>query len=176
VISEIPLGSNWSRTGKNGFISVILESCAPKGRAVVMTNTAVLFALPDREMRKRALPGIDAVISLPPNVFYRSRVSGCILVLKKGRRNKDVLFIDCGDWERAEEAAAVYRERKTVKGLSALVSLDNIDENCNLSPGLYIEEKTPKNAPVRDLASVNADIRRLETEIAKLSRQIEEAL
>ena len=37
---------------------------------------------------------VDAVIQLPPDLFFGTTISTCILVLKKSRVTNDVLFID----------------------------------------------------------------------------------
>ena len=37
---------------------------------------------------------LDAVIGLPENLFYGTPIPACILVFKKNRANKDILFID----------------------------------------------------------------------------------
>ena len=37
---------------------------------------------------------LDAVIGLPANLFYGTSIPTTILVFKKNRKNKDILFID----------------------------------------------------------------------------------
>ena len=37
---------------------------------------------------------IDCIIQLPSNLFFGTPIATCIMVLKKGKRNNDVLFID----------------------------------------------------------------------------------
>ena len=40
---------------------------------------------------------LDAVIGLPANLFYGTSIPTTILVLKKNRTNRDVLFIDASN-------------------------------------------------------------------------------
>ncbi len=47
-----------------------------------------------REYLIRDLNVLDAVIGLPKNLFYGTGIVTCIVVLKKGRKTDDVLFID----------------------------------------------------------------------------------
>ena len=37
---------------------------------------------------------IDAIIGLPPNVFFGTGIATIVMVLKQKRQNDDVLFID----------------------------------------------------------------------------------
>ena len=40
---------------------------------------------------------LDAVIVLPENLFYGTGIPACILIFKKNRKRKEVLFIDASD-------------------------------------------------------------------------------
>ena len=51
-------------------------------------------------IRKKLLNdgNIDAVIGLPSNLFYSTGIPVCILVLKKCKKNDDVLFINASEY------------------------------------------------------------------------------
>ena len=40
---------------------------------------------------------LDSVIGLPAKLFYNTDIPTCILVLKKNKINKDILFIDASN-------------------------------------------------------------------------------
>lgn len=52
--------------------------------------------LPEERIRTKLLKDnyIDTVIGLPSNLFYSTGIPVCILVLKKCKKEEDVLFIN----------------------------------------------------------------------------------
>ena len=77
-----------------------------------------------REYLIRDLNVLDAVIGLPANIFYGTGIPTSIVVLKKGRKTDDVLFIDASQHyekvktqnklrpEDVDRIVSTYRERK----------------------------------------------------------------
>ena len=69
---------------------------------------------------------IYAVIGLPANLFYNTSIPTCIIVLKKHRDGRDVLFIDASKKfnkgkkqnkmtdEHINEVLELYNKRETV--------------------------------------------------------------
>jgi type I restriction enzyme M protein len=70
------------------------------GRVAVVMPQGVLFrGGPEKEIRQRMLEAgvIDAVIGLPPNLFYNTNLPACVLVIRAQRpteRRDHVLFVD----------------------------------------------------------------------------------
>lgn len=94
---------------------------------------------------------IDAIIGLPPNIFFGTGIPTLIMVLKQHRDNDDVLIIDASkcylkgkqnvlracDIKRISDA---YRERKNISGFCRAVSRQEIKDNgYNLNIPRYVD-------------------------------------
>lgn len=95
---------------------------------------------------------IYAVIGLPANLFYNTSIPTCIIVLKKHRDGRDVLFIDASKKfnkgkkqnemtdEHIDEVLTLYSDRKTVEKESYLASFEDIEKNnFNLNIPRYVD-------------------------------------
>lgn len=95
---------------------------------------------------------IYAVIGLPANMFYNTSIPTCIIVLKKHREGRDVLFIDASNLyekekkqnvmkdEHIDKVLALYNDRKTVEKLTYLASFEDIKANdFNLNIPRYVD-------------------------------------
>lgn len=102
---------------------------------------------------------IDAIISLPANIFFGTQIPTLIMVLKKNRGNEGVLFIDASKgFEKqgkqnklrasdVKKIADTYRERKEILGYSRVVTRDEIRRNeYNLNIPRYVDSS---EAPVK---------------------------
>src|SRR5699024_12368327 len=105
---------------------------------------------------------IDSVIGMPGNMFYNTQIPTVILVLKKNRENKDILFIDTSkeftkngkfnylNEEQLEKIKSVYQKRDKIEKFSNVVTLDDIEANdYNLNIPRYVD--TYEAEPVPDL-------------------------
>ena len=95
---------------------------------------------------------IYAVIGLPSNMFYNTSIPTCIVVLKKHREGRDVLFIDASGLyekekkqnvmkeEHIDRVVELYKNRTSVDKLAYLASFDDIKANdYNLNIPRYID-------------------------------------
>ena len=119
---------------------------------------------------------IDAVIGLPANLFYSTGIPVCILVLKKCKKNDDVLFINASEYfEKGKRQNALrdadvkrivetYQYRKNVERYSRCVSMCEIKDNdYNLNISRYISI-AKEEAPI-DLAKVHKQLIDIDTKI-----------
>jgi type I restriction enzyme M protein len=127
---------------------------------------------------------LDAVIGLPPNLFYGTSIPTCILVFKKTREhNGNVLFIDASnDFEKGKNQNRLrdedvdriintYKKRETVDKYSYVAGLDEIAENdYNLNIPRYVDT-FEEEEPI-DLAAVKARIEEVDKEIAEVDREL----
>ena len=159
------------------------------GRMAIIMPHGVLFrGASEGEIRKKLieLNLLDAVIGLPANLFYGTSIPACILVFKKGRTNKDVLFIDASkEYEQGKnqnklreedikKIVETYKERNAngIDKYSHLATVDEIKENdYNLNIPRYVDT-FEEEEPI-DIHEVMADIKKLEAERAELDKQIE---
>lgn len=119
---------------------------------------------------------IDTVIGLPANIFFNTSIPTTIIILKKNRQKKDVLFIDASnDFEKSknqnllkEEHIAkilkTYINRTDVEKYAHLASFDEIKENdYNLNIPRYVDT-FEEEEPI-DLVALGKEMVALNTEI-----------
>ena len=87
------------------FTMHMLSSLAEDGTAAIVEFPGVLYrGGAERKIREYLLRNnyVDAVIQLPPDLFFGTAIGTCIIVLKKGtRRDTSVLFVDASaEFER----------------------------------------------------------------------------
>ncbi|MCM0724163.1 type I restriction-modification system subunit M [Latilactobacillus curvatus] len=133
---------------------------------------------------------LDAVIGLPANLFYGTSIPTTILVFKKNRQVKDVLFIDASsDFEKAknqnnlrdsdvDKIVAAYKSREDVDKYAHVATLDEIKENdFNLNIPRYVdtfEEEEPIDIDEvkKEIAAIDLEIAKLEKEFAEMEAQL----
>lgn len=130
---------------------------------------------------------LDTIIGLPANLFYGTSIPTVILVLKKNRENKDILFIDASnDFEKnknqnnlrdedIDKIIKTYKERKDVPKYAHLASIEEIRENdFNLNIPRYVDT-FEEEEPI-DLEEINKLLEQDNKEIAELEAEINEQL
>lgn len=130
---------------------------------------------------------LDTIIGLPANLFYGTSIPTVILVLKKNRENKDILFIDASnDFEKnknqnnlrdedIDKIIKTYKERKDVEKYAHLASIEEIRENdFNLNIPRYVDT-FEEEGPI-DLEEINKLLEQDNKEIAELEAKINEQL
>lgn len=126
---------------------------------------------------------LDAVIGLPANIFYGTGIPTCILVLKKHRDTKDILFIDASNTfekvktqnvllaEHIDHIVSTYRNRDTQDKYSYVATLDEVrDNDYNLNIPRYVDT-FEEEEPI-DLANVSAQLQQLEQNIKETDTTI----
>jgi type I restriction enzyme M protein len=109
---------------------------------------------------------IDTVIGLPSNLFYSTGIPVCILVLKKCKKEDDVLFINASEQfekgkrqnslseKHIENIVETYKFRNERERYSRRVSIDEIKKNeYNLNISRYVS--TSEDEIQIDLKEVN---------------------
>lgn len=129
--------------------------------AIVLPHGVLFRGGAEGKIREKLLRSgkIYAVIGLPANLFYNTSIPTCIIVLKKHRDGRDVLFIDASKKfnkgkkqnemtdEHINEVLELYNKRETVDKESFLASFEDIEKNdFNLNIPRYVdnfEEEEP---------------------------------
>lgn len=119
---------------------------------------------------------IYAVIGLPSNMFYNTSIPTCIIVLKKHREGRDVLFIDASKQfvkekkqnvmqdEHIDLVVELYNNRQSVDKEAYLASYDDIVKNdFNLNIPRYVD--TTEEEPEIDIKALTQSIRDTDKEI-----------
>ena len=127
---------------------------------------------------------LDAVIGVPEKLFYGTGIPAAILVFKKGKKDKGVLFIDASREykdgknqnaltdENIAKIVATYQARKDVDRYAHLAKIDEIKENdYNLNIPRYVD--TFEEEEEIDLMAVRAERQKLKKELAALEEEME---
>ena len=122
--------------------------------AIVLPHGVLFRGAAEGTIRETLLKNgsIYAVIGLPANMFYNTPIPTCIIVLKKHRDGRDVLFIDASklyskekkqnvmNEEHIDQVLELYKDRKTVDKVTYLASFEDIEANdFNLNIPRYVD-------------------------------------
>lgn len=168
------------------FILHTLAWLAENGCAAIVCFPGIFYrGRAEQKIRKYLADNnfVDAIIDLPPNLFFGTSIATTILVLRKNKKNDmSVLFVDGkemfvkdGDRNRLsdENIQAIfklYAERKEVKHKTAVVPYEKIvAENYNLSVSTYVEpEDKREKVDIKKLNAEIAEIMKKENELRKV--------
>ena len=147
--------------------------------AIVLPHGVLFRGAAEGSIRKTLLENgsIYAVIGLPSNMFYNTSIPTCIIVLKKHREGRDVLFIDASKLfekekkqnvmkeEHIDHVLELYNNRETVEKEAYLASYDDIVANdFNLNIPRYVdtteeEEEIDLNALTQSMRETDKQIK-----------------
>lgn len=144
-----------------------------EGTMAIVLPHGVLFRGAKEEKIRKALLNknqIDAVIGLPAGLFYSTGIPTLVMVLKKNKTNKDVMFIDASNnFEKGKNQNILrdddinkiintYKERKDVDKYAHVAPMSEIEENdFNLNIPRYVDTFEPE--PEIDLGEVTKEIK-----------------
>jgi type I restriction enzyme M protein len=176
--------------GDYAFIQHMLKSLAEDGRmAVVLPHGALFRGASEGIIRQRILENnlIDAVIGLPENLFYGVSIPATIVVFKKNREHKDVLFIEASrEYEKGknqnrltdnniQKILETYLEYKEIEKYSHVATIDEIKENeYNLNIKRYVD--TFEEEEEIDIEETKKNIAEIEKELQVLEKELQESL
>lgn len=147
-------------SSRNGEIALIEHTLSQTtGRAIFVISHGLLFrSAADWMIREQLLANkqIEAVITLPGNLFIHSVIPTAILILNNQRSYQDVLFIDASKMVKRvgkknvltdlETILQLLEKRESVEEVSALVSYKELNANQNsLNPSRYIVSVDDQN-------------------------------
>ncbi|MSU09829.1 type I restriction-modification system subunit M, partial [Veillonellaceae bacterium WCA-693-APC-5D-A] len=206
VVMNPPYSQAWS--GDKGFMSdqrfQPYEKLAPKGKAdfafllhgfyhlkndgtmgIVLPHGVLFRGAAEGVIRKHLLENgsIYAVIGMPANIFFSTGIPTCVVILKKNRDSRDVLFIDASkefkagkaqnvmEQEHIDKIVKAYHERKDVEKFAHLASFEEIQENdFNLNIPRYVD--TFEEEELVDIAAVQERLKVHREEAAALDEQL----
>ena len=148
---------------------------------IVLPHGVLFRGAAEGVIRKTMLENgsIDAVIGLPANIFYGTSIPTVVLILKKNRPYRDVLFIDASNdfakqknqnmlrEEDIKKIVDTYKKRESVEKYAHVATFDEIKENdYNLNIPRYVDTFEEEE---------EIDIIALSKEMVELNSQIKEA-
>lgn len=177
------------------FIQHMVYHLAENGIMAVVAPHGVLFrGGAEAHIRRYLIEDknyLDAVIGLPPNIFYGTGIPTSILVFKKCREHpNDILFIDASKgFEKAgnqnylrpahiDAILSTYRQRIATEKYSAVATLDDVKENdYNLNIPRYVdtfekEEAINLQQVADELKALEKDMQATDTLIADFCKQL----
>lgn len=208
VCTNPPFSAKWS--GNKGFLSDPRFSdygvLAPKSKAdyafllhgfyhlkqtgtmcIVLPHGVLFRGGAEGKIRQKLLENgyIYAVIGLPSNTFMNTSIPACIIVLKKQREGRDVLFIDASKLyekvkthnvmnpEHRDHVVELYKNRETVEKEAYLATYEDIEKNgFNLNIPRYVDTSDPEeeidlNEVAERIKKIDEEIKEVETELRK---------
>ncbi|MGO2418704.1 MAG: type I restriction-modification system subunit M [Vibrio casei] len=173
--------------GDYAFISHMIETLKPEsGRMGVVVPHGVLFrASSEGKIRKQLIEEnlLDTVIGLPEKLFFGTGIPAAILLFKKQKDDKKVLFIDASREfksgknqnqltpDNIQKIVDTYKTRESVDKYAYLATLDEITKNdFNLNIPRYVD--TFEEEEEIDLVAVRTERLTLQTELADLEMEM----
>jgi type I restriction enzyme M protein len=154
------------------FTMHILSWLAVNGTAAIVEFPGVLYrGGAEQKIRKYLIDNnyVDAVIQLPPDLFFGTTIATCIIVLKKSKTDNAVLFIDASaEFKRAsnknkltainqERILETFVSRHDVEYKAHLVSNEEIAANdYNAAVSSYVGAED--TSEIVDIVELNARI------------------
>lgn len=168
------------------FIMHSLSYLSSKGTAAIVCFPGIFYRKgAEREIRKYLVDNnfIDAIIQLPPNLFFGTSIATCILVMAKNKVENKILFIDASNEflketnnnilsdENISKILDEFDKREDVKYFSRYVNADEIKENdYNLSVSSYVEKEDLREKI--DIKKLNLEIDEVVENITNLRKEI----
>lgn len=181
-----------SSKGDYAFVQHMLYSLAENGRMATILPHGVLFrGASEGKIRQQIIDMnlLDTIIGLPEGLFYGTGIPACIMVFRKDRTRKDVLFIDAsseGYFEKGknqnklreqdiQKIMETYEKRESIDKYSYVASLDEIKDNdYNLNIPRYVDT-FEEEEPI-DMDEVKENIKNVKTELQEVEAQMEKYL
>lgn len=176
------------------FIVHSLSWLACNGTAAIVCFSGIMYRSgAEQKIRKYLIDNnfVDCVIQLPSNLFFGTSIATCIIVLKKGKIDNKVLFIDASNEcvkvtnnnkltaENIDHIVDAFASCSEVEHFTHLASYDEVKGNdYNLSVSTYLEAEDTREKV--DIVELNAEIEQivaheqaLRDEIAAIIAEIE---
>ncbi|MCB0053821.1 MAG: type I restriction-modification system subunit M, partial [Caldilinea sp.] len=169
------------------FTMHILSWLAVNGTAAIVEFPGVLYrGGAEQKIRQYLIDNnyVDAVIQLPPDLFFGTTIATCVIVLKKSKHDNATLFIDASAEfvrsgnknklaaEHQQKILDAYMARQDVEHFACLVENGAIAENgYNIAVSSYVAQEDTREAV--DIQALNARIARIVARQAELRTAID---
>lgn len=174
--------------GDYAFISHMVETAlADCGRVGVIVPNGVLFRGSAEGKIRQAMVEenlLKAVIGLPANLFFGTTIPAAIMIFDKGKKTKDVLFIDASrefqdgknqnhlrgmDIEKIVETFRAFKSTDKYSHRATPAEIKGNDFNLNISR--YVD--TFEEEPGVNIPAVQKEIEGLENELARTRKEMD---
>lgn len=152
--------------------------------AIILPHGVLFRGGAEERIRTKLLKdnNIDTVIGLPSNLFYSTGIPVCILVLKKCKKEDDVLFINAiehyekgkrqntlregedGELNDIQKIVETYKFRNDLERYSRKVSMEEIEKNgYNLNISRYVSTSFDE---------IQIDLKKVNTKLTAINESI----
>ena len=170
------------------FTLHMLTWLSTSGTAAIVEFPGVLYrGGAEAKIRKYLIDNnyVDALIQLPPDLFFGTGIATCILVLKKSKKDNKTLFIDASkefvrggnknklSEENRKKILNAFIQRQDQEYFAKIVDNTDIAENdYNLSVSSYVISEDTRE--VIDIAVLNKEIEQIVAKQQELRQGIDE--
>lgn len=157
------------------FTMHMLSWLAVDGTAAIVQFPGVMYrGGAEKKIRQYLVDNnyVDAVVQLPPDLFFGTTIATCIMVLKKSKQDSSVLFIDASaEFARSgnknkltsdnrRKILDTFTARDDVPHFAHLVTNEQIaDNDYNVAVSSYVEQEDTREEV--DIVALNAEISRI---------------
>ena len=172
------------------FIMHSLSWLASNGTAAIVCFPGIMYrGGAEKKIRKYLIDNnfIDCVIQLPSNLFFGTSIATFIMVMKKGKKDNKVLFIDATNEcikvtnnnklteENIDKIVDTYAGRSVNDHFSYLADYNEVASNdYNLSVSTYVEAEDTREKI--DIIKLNAEIAEIVTREQVLRDEIDKII
>ena len=169
------------------FTMHILHWLATNGTAAIVEFPGVMYRSgAEQKIRQYLVDNnfVDCVIQLPPDLFFGTGIQTCILVLKKSKKDNNILFVNAerefirlGNKnqllpENIQKILSAFSDRKDEAYFSRFVSHEEVKKNnYSLSVTNYVKDEDTRKAV--DIEVLNKSISEIVSRQSKLHSQID---
>jgi len=169
------------------FTLHILSWLAVNGTAAIVEFPGVLYrGGAEQKIRQYLIDNnyVDAVIQLPPDLFFGTTIATCIIVLKKSKFDNATLFIDASSLfvrsgnknkllpEHLQKILDAFTGRQSIAHFARLVDNGEIAANgYNIAVSSYVEQADTREAV--NITALNAEIAGIVARQAELRTAID---
>jgi len=170
------------------FTMHMLSWLSTSGTAAIVEFPGVLYrGWAEAKIRKYLVDNnyVDAVIQLPPDLFFGTTIATCIIVLKKSKKDNKVLFIDASAEFVRGSAKNTLSDTNRHKILDAYITREDqeyfaklVDNSAiatneyNIAVSSYVEQKD--NREFIDIQELNTKISEIVKRQNELRKSIDE--
>lgn len=153
--------------------------------AIVLPHGVLFRGAAEGKIRKALLEqgAIDTVIGLPANIFFNTGIPTTVIILKKNRDSRDVLFIDASneftkvknqnklEEKHLDKIYETYLKRENVEKYAHVATYEEIEENdFNLNIPRYVD--TFEEAEPIDVVALKDEMKQTDQEIEAVSKEL----
>jgi type I restriction enzyme M protein len=154
------------------FVMHVLYWLAVDGTAAIVEYPGVLYRGGAEQKIREYLVGnnfVEAVIQLPPDLFFGTTTATCVIVLKKSKATGDIVFMEAGrEFVRQgnKNKLTSLNQQRILDALAARQDVDHfvkivpndavLANDCKLSASAWVEGDDARE--VVDISALNAEI------------------